>query len=159
MERCQKNDHRSECCDWLMSSSQTAFRIPFVIDQFLFLFLFLSRFLTVFLEHLQKNYHVPSSLRFQHCPQTWQHFISKAEGKSWRVSPCLRILMWSPIMITAVKADPKVRNQESWTPANWLTTSLYFLNQIEWVFECWDCVSSVYWLQQSYIIIQNNTYS
>lgn len=103
----------------------------------------------------------PSSLHFQHCPQTWQHFISKAEGKSWRVSPCLRILMWSPIMITAVKADPKVRNQEpeSWTPANWLTTSLYFLNQIEWVFECWDCVSSVYWLQQSYIIIQNNTYS
>lgn len=36
--------------DVIMSSSQTSFRIPFGMDQFLFLFL--SSFLTVFLEHL-----------------------------------------------------------------------------------------------------------
>lgn len=130
-------------------SSQTSFWIPFGMDQFLFLFL--SSFLTVFLEHLQKNLRIPLLTALSALPSDMAAFHQQSRGEELKgVS-----LSENTDVITdhdhCSQAQPEVCNQqpESWTPAFSLTTLQHFLNQINvsfWVL-LRDCVS-IHWLQQ-----------
>lgn len=120
-------------------SSQTSFRIPFGMDQFLFLFL--SSFLTVFLEHLQKNLRIPLLTARSALPSDMAAFHQQSRGEELKgVS-----LSENTDVITGhdhcSQAQPEVCNQqpESWTPS--ILTD-HFLNQINvsfWVL-LRDCV-------------------
>lgn len=123
-------------------SSQTSFRIPFGMDQFLFLFL--SSFLTVFLEHLQKNLRIPLLTVRSALPSDMAAFHQQSRGEELKgVS-----LSENTDVITdhdhCSQAQPEVCNQqpESWTPAFSLTT---FWIRLMWVFEYfWEIVCCQY---------------
>lgn len=98
-------------------SSQTSFRIPFAVDQCLFLFP--SSFLTVFLEHLQKNLRIPLLTALSALPSDMAAFHQQSRGEELKgVS-----LSENTDVITdhdhCSQAQPEVDNQhpDSRTPA------------------------------------------
>ncbi len=100
------------------------------MDQFLFLFL--SSFLTVFLEHLYDNLHVPLLSALSALPSDMAAFHQQYRGEELKgvcLSENTDVISdhdhWS-------QADPKVRNQEldSWTSSH-LTDHLSKLSELD----------------------------